>query len=216
VTVRLQTVDPANAQPADRSMIASTMNTLNTTISGTRYEAVIPARPKKHDALGPGIVAISNIPRLVVGSFHRCSAYSPTPSIAAVMLVNSPNWKNGLAAIWPQKLTTRATEHPTISNPPTNSPQRMLLSRRNAENTSESGLRGGRGGFGGLTRPLSAGEIAETGNARAAPSAGSAGAAASGSGETRGSIRRTGIGSAGTRSGHSRFWTTASADITRP
>ena len=37
---------------------------------------------------------------------------------------------------------TSAIEHPTISSPPTSSPQRMLLSSMNAANSSDIGLRG--------------------------------------------------------------------------
>src|SRR5258708_13982418 len=65
------------------------------------------------------------------------------PSIEAVTPVKKPKWRNEWCAIWLQKLTTSAIEHPTISMPPTSSPQRILLSRMNAANTSENERRGG-------------------------------------------------------------------------
>src|SRR5579859_2680274 len=101
---------------------------------------------------GTSSVAISRIPRLVVGSFHRCSAYRPSPSIAVVTPVNSPNCTNEWCAIWLQKLTTSAIDPPMISIPPTNSPQRMLLSRMNAAITSDMDRRGFGGGVGTKTR----------------------------------------------------------------
>src|SRR6476646_7766808 len=59
---------------------------------------------------GTSSVAISRIPRLVVGSFQRCSLYKPTPNSAAVTAVKSENLKTGRCEISPQKLMTSAIE----------------------------------------------------------------------------------------------------------
>ena len=50
-----------------------------------------------------------------------------------------------------QKLITSATEQPTMSRPPTNSPQRMFFSSMNEAKSRDSASRGARGGGGGAT-----------------------------------------------------------------
>ena len=98
---------------------------------------------------GTRSVAIVRMPRLVVGSFQRCSVYKPIPKRIAVTVVKIKNLSTGISEICAQRLTTSAVEQPMISRPPMISPQRMLLSSMNALSTSENDLRGGRGGAGG-------------------------------------------------------------------
>src|SRR5688572_9463208 len=86
------------------------------------------------------------MPRLVVGSFQRCSVYRPMPNRTAVTVVKIRNRNTGICEIWAHKLTTSAVEQPMISRPPMISPQRMLLSSMKELSTSENGRRGGRGG----------------------------------------------------------------------
>src|ERR1041384_1701400 len=99
-------------------------------------------------------VAIVRIPRLVGGSFQRCSVYKPMPKRIAVTVVKIKNLRTGICEICAQRLTTRAVEQPIINRPPIISPQRMLLSSMKELSTSEKDRRGGRGGCagGGSTR----------------------------------------------------------------
>src|SRR5688572_28227210 len=92
------------------------------------------------------------MPRLVVGSFQRCSVYRPMPNRTAVTVVKIRNRNTGICEIWAHKLTTSAVEQPMISSPPMISPQRMLLSSMKELSTSVNGLRGGGGGSGGSYR----------------------------------------------------------------
>src|ERR1043165_10230196 len=94
-------------------------------------------------------VAMVRIPRLVVGSFQRCSVYKPMPKRIAVTVVKIRNLSTGICEICAQRLTTSAVEQPMISSPPMISPQRMLLSSMKELSTSLNGRRGGRGGGGG-------------------------------------------------------------------
>src|SRR5690242_11741317 len=71
------------------------------------------------------------------------------PNSAAVTIVKIENFKKGRSAICDQRLTTSATEQPTISNPPINSPQRIFFSCMKAAITCAKGFRGCRGGVGG-------------------------------------------------------------------
>ena len=96
-----------------------------------------------------GSVATMSRPWLVVGSFQRCSAKSPTPKIAAVTAVKMPNLSAGISEIFDHKLTTSAIEQSTISMPPMSSPQRMFRSSRNEASSSVKDLRGSTAGRGG-------------------------------------------------------------------
>src|SRR5690242_5050758 len=98
---------------------------------------------------GTSNVAIVRMPRLVVGSFQRCSVYNPMPKRIAVTVVKIKNFSTGICEICAQRLTTSAVEQPMISRPPMISPQRMLLSSMKELSTSLNGRRGGRGGGGG-------------------------------------------------------------------
>src|SRR4030095_1957159 len=98
---------------------------------------------------GTSSVAIVRMPRLVVGSFQRCSLYKPIPKKIAVTVVKIKNLSTGICEICAQRLTTSAVEHPMISRPPMISPQRILLSSMKELSTSEKDLRGWRGGAGG-------------------------------------------------------------------
>ena len=130
---------------------------------------------------GTSSVATMSRPWLVVGSFHRCSANSPMPKIAAVTPVKMPNLSTGISEISDHKLTTSAIEQSTISMPPISSPQRMFRSSRNAASSSVKVLRGstvggsgggcgtgrGAGGIGGGTGGRIGGGGAETSGATA-------------------------------------------------
>src|SRR5690349_22290261 len=97
---------------------------------------------------GTSNVAIVRMPRLVVGSFQRCSVYNPMPKRIAVTVVKIKNFNTGIWEICAHKLTTSAVEQPMISRPPMISPQRMLLSSMNELSTSEKGRRTRGGGVG--------------------------------------------------------------------
>src|SRR5690242_15905068 len=99
---------------------------------------------------GNSSMATIRTPRLVVSSFQRRWVYSPTPKSAAETPLNSENLSSGRWLISAQKLMTRAIEQPTMSRPPTSSPQRMFFSSRKAERSFPRAGRGGAGAAGGL------------------------------------------------------------------
>src|SRR5215510_695934 len=95
---------------------------------------------------GTSNVAMVRMPRLVVGSFQRCSVNRPMPKRMAVTVVKMRNFNTGICEIWAHRLTTRAVEQPIIKRPPMISPQRILLSSMKDWSTSVNGRRWRRGG----------------------------------------------------------------------
>src|SRR5262249_32157137 len=113
-----------------------------------------------------------------------------SPSVTAA---ESRKRKYGIASsVW-RSVTTSAMEQPTISSPPTNSPQRMLCSSRN-DASLRFGGRGGRGGSGvGSARSSGSGARGGGGDSRSSAVAASfaAESAAASDGENNGGVLGT-------------------------
>src|SRR5437870_13161620 len=100
---------------------------------------------------GSSNVAMTSNPRLVDSSFQCRSVYQPAPKREAVINAKIRNGANGIFSSLPvvQRLITSAIEQPTINNPPSSSPQKMLRCSMNEANTSRSDRRRGGGGAAG-------------------------------------------------------------------
>ncbi len=132
---RVTTDRPARyTRPAKSVTIAS---------SAARAQPVPTSAPRASEATARKFNGVSNVaitirPSAVVGSFQRRSAWKPSVNSKAVTPLNRPNFKIGRSAMLAQKLMTRASEQPTISKPPTSSPQRMFFSSKNAASRSST------------------------------------------------------------------------------
>src|SRR6266852_4670619 len=100
---------------------------------------------------GTSSIAMTSNPRLVNSSFQCRSVYQPAPKRDAVINAKIKNGANGILSNLPvvQRLITNAMEQPTINNPPSSSPQKMLRCSMNEANTSRRARRGGVGGAAG-------------------------------------------------------------------
>ena len=101
--------------------------------------------------------AMTSSPRLVEASFQWWSVYCPAPKRATVIAVESRKGKYGNASRLRQSVRTSAIEHPTMSNPPTSSPQRMFFSSMNADSTPPRCGEGSVGSGDGMTVPSTGG-----------------------------------------------------------
>src|SRR5216683_2116101 len=101
---------------------------------------------------GTSSVAMTSNPRLVDSSFQCRSVYQPIPNKDPVIKAKITNGANGIFSNLPvvHRLITSAMEQPTINNPPSNSPQKMLRCSMNEANTSRRARRGGAEGMVGL------------------------------------------------------------------
>src|SRR5438128_6280146 len=100
---------------------------------------------------GTSSVAMTSDPRLVDSSFQCRSVYQPIPNKDPVIKAKITNGANGIFSNLPvvHRLITSAMEQPTINNPPSSSPQKMLRCSMNEANTSRSDRRRGGGGAAG-------------------------------------------------------------------
>src|SRR6266478_1847626 len=100
---------------------------------------------------GTSSVAMTSNPRLVDSSFQCRSVYQPIPNKDPVIKAKITNGANGIFSNLPvvHRLITSAMEQPTINNPPSSSPQKMLRCSMNEANTSRRERRGRAGGAAG-------------------------------------------------------------------